>query len=48
MTTAEIFQGLKALLPSSILELTETKPDPSIKIDGGSIKEIATHLKERF
>ncbi|MBI1860057.1 MAG: NADH-quinone oxidoreductase subunit C [Deltaproteobacteria bacterium] len=48
MKTADIFPQLKALLPTSVLELSETKPDSFIKIEGTAIREIATLLRDRF
>ena len=48
MNTQDVFNELKALLPSSIIEQVMIKPDSYIRIDGNAIHEIATHLRDRL
>lgn len=44
MTFDETLQKLQAKFPKAILGKEDTKPDPSIKVEGAAIREVVTFL----
>lgn len=46
MTFDEIHDKLKAKFPSAILEKTDTKPDPSLKIEPAQIHDVLLYMRD--
>jgi len=46
MNFGEVFQNLQVKFPKGVLERSETKPDPYIKIDPKSIVDVLTYMRD--
>ncbi|MCB0416267.1 MAG: NADH-quinone oxidoreductase subunit C [Bdellovibrionales bacterium] len=48
VTVQDVFEKLKAKFPAHIVELSDTKPDPYIKVEAGGIREVIQALRDEF